>query len=121
MVFLRDERGRAARAGSRARTRATPARTGREADEHALRAGGPENGAVRAQHAVQAFDRIGEAVAGFGTRAGRSGGRDARDASAGSGHVAAVACVVIWHGHRLTMRRTAINARALINSFRAPQ
>ncbi|WP_216092286.1 hypothetical protein, partial [Burkholderia sola] len=58
---------------------------------------------------------------GFGKQAGRSGRRDARDASAGSAQVAAVACVVIFHRHRLTMRRTAINACALINSFPALQ
>ncbi|MCA7922389.1 hypothetical protein LGM35_07810 [Burkholderia cenocepacia] len=108
MVFLRDER-RGASAGSR-RARACDAW-----------AGEPRCGRFYARRAVQAVNRIGEAVTGFVTRAGRSGRRDARDASAASAQVAAVACVVIFHRHRLTMRRAAINARMLINSFPALQ
>jgi hypothetical protein len=121
MVFLRDERepGGAHRR-ARTRVRRLRGRAAKRTDTHRARAA-RQTGAVRAQRAVHAFNRIGEAVTGFGARAGRSGRRDARDASAGSGHVAAVACVVVFHGHRLTMRRTAINARAVINSFRAPQ
>jgi len=74
--------GRLAR---RARTvthaRKMPARADREMDgsdernRYALRAGGPANGAVRTQPAVQAFNRIDEAVAGSGRRdiAGQEG------------------------------------------------
>ncbi|MCA7968514.1 hypothetical protein LGM42_01275 [Burkholderia sp. AU39826] len=121
MGFLRDEREPAVRASGRARACGAGAGEPRCGRTRTACERPGKRRAVRAQRAVQAFKRIGEAVTGFGKQAGRSGRRDARDASAGSVHVAAVACVVVFHRHRLTMRRTAINACVLINSFLAPQ
>jgi len=77
MVFLRDERwpGGAHVPAAAAHARAAPARASRDAGGHARHASGPASGGPLARSvAVQAFNRIGEAVTASASRqAGQEG------------------------------------------------